>query len=68
MAKQLQKNFDLWSTQKYSKVSKICSACSEIFLEFRTCSSQQCTVISAECAIVQRIFDNFYELSGEREF
>ena len=26
------KNFDFWSTQKYSKVSKICSACVEIFL------------------------------------
>ena len=31
MVKQLQKIFDLWSTQKYSKVSKICSACSSIF-------------------------------------
>ena len=31
MAKQLQKNYDLWSTQKYSKVSKICSACVGIF-------------------------------------
>ena len=31
MAKQLQKFFDLWSTQKYSKVSKICSACAGIF-------------------------------------
>ena len=32
VAKQLQKNFDLWSTQKYSKESKVCSACAEIFL------------------------------------
>ena len=31
VAKQLQKIFDLWSTQKYSKVSKICLACSSIF-------------------------------------
>ena len=31
VAKQLQKFFDLWSTQKYSKVSKICSACAGIF-------------------------------------
>ena len=31
MAKQLQKKFELWSTQKYSKVSKICSAGAEIF-------------------------------------
>ena len=31
MTKQLQKNFDLWSTQKYSKVSKICLACAGIF-------------------------------------
>ena len=30
VAKQLQKFFDLWSTPKYSKVSKICSACSSI--------------------------------------
>ena len=35
------KEFYLWSTQKYSKVSKICLTCVSIFLEFRVCSSQQ---------------------------
>ena len=25
------KSFDLWSTQKYSKITKICSACAGIF-------------------------------------
>ena len=42
VAKQLQKIFDLWSTQKYSKESKICLACLSIFLEFLTFSSQLC--------------------------
>ena len=39
VAKKLKNFFDLWSTQKYTKVSKICFACTSIF---RTCSSQQC--------------------------
>ena len=30
--KQAERIFDLWSTQKYSKVSKICSACLSIFI------------------------------------
>ena len=42
MTKQLQKNFDLWSTQKYSKVSKICLACAGIF--FRVTNIFKATV------------------------
>ena len=42
--KSYKKHFDFWSTQKYSRVTKICLVCAGLFLEICTCSNKSYSI------------------------